>query len=90
MEDCLIRTGRLFQRGTIRLKNESLKREVPKDFGRRFRLVADRVLPVAKDIKLLKENCRHHAWRLLLKKNKSRHSSFYEIWRRFKEMRRDL
>ena len=30
--DCLIRTGRLFQRGTIRLKNESLKREVRKDF----------------------------------------------------------
>ena len=39
---------------TIRLKNESLKREVRKDFGQRFRLVADRVLPVAKDIKLSK------------------------------------
>ena len=36
--DCLIRTGRLFQRGTYRLKNESLKREVRKDLGRRFRL----------------------------------------------------
>ena len=55
MGDGLIRTGRLFQRGTIRLKNESLKREVRKDFERRFRLVADRVLPVAKDIKLFKE-----------------------------------
>ena len=54
MGDCRIRTGRLFQRGTIRLKNESLKREVWKDFGQRFRLVADRVLPVAKDIKLFK------------------------------------
>ena len=40
----MIRTGTLFQRGTIRLKNESLKREVGKDFGRRFRLVADRVI----------------------------------------------
>ena len=36
--DCLIRTGRLFKRGTIRLKNESLKREVRKDLGRRFTL----------------------------------------------------
>ena len=54
MGDCLIRTGRLFQRGTIRLKNESLKSEVRKHFGRRFKLVADRVLPVAKDIKLFK------------------------------------
>ena len=42
--DCLIRTGRLFQSDTIRLKNESLKREVRKDFGRRFRLVADGVI----------------------------------------------
>ena len=54
MGDCLIRTGRLFQRGTIRLKNESLKREVRKDFGRRFRLVSDCVLPIAKDIELFK------------------------------------
>ena len=54
MGDCRIRAGRLFQRGTIRLKNESLKREVRKDFGQRFRLVTDRVLPVAKDIKLFK------------------------------------
>ena len=44
MGDCLIRTGRLFQRVTIRLKIESLKREVRKDLGRRFRLVADRVI----------------------------------------------
>ena len=54
MGDCRIRTGRLFQRGTIRLKNESLKREVRQDFGQKFRLVADCVLPVARDIKLFK------------------------------------
>ena len=40
----MIRICRLFQRGTIRLKNESLKREIRKDFGRRFRLAADRVI----------------------------------------------
>ena len=39
--DCLIITGRLFQRGTIRLKNESLKREVRKHFGRRFILAEE-------------------------------------------------
>ena len=39
--DCLISTGRLFQRGTIRLKNVSLKREVRKHFGRRFKLAEE-------------------------------------------------
>ena len=54
MGDCLIRTDRLFQRGTIWLKNESPKREMRKHFGLRFKLVADRVLSVAKDIMLFK------------------------------------
>ena len=31
--DCLIRTGRLFQRGTIRLKNESLKEKYGRNWG---------------------------------------------------------
>ena len=55
MGDCLIRTGRLFQWGTIRLKSESLKREVRKDFGRRFRLVADCVLPLLRVLGLSNE-----------------------------------
>ena len=51
MGDCLIRTGRLFQEGTIRLKIESLKRGLSVEAFQ----VADRVLPVAKNGKLFTE-----------------------------------
>ena len=40
-EDCLVVIGRLFQRSTIRLKYESLHKEVRKPVGRKFRLDDD-------------------------------------------------